>query len=90
MTKRKPLSEFGITPQTPVKRYTAGLHPINVLALTTNALFILLHFVQTHIWYDGLAQDASIRCTAWASRKPRWILFALYAGAAVAVYNWRG
>jgi hypothetical protein len=46
--------------QTRVKRYTSGLHPINVLALATNALFILLHFVQTHIWYDGLAQDTSI------------------------------
>ncbi|HET9222109.1 MAG TPA: hypothetical protein VFO07_06375 [Roseiflexaceae bacterium] len=46
--------------QTRVKRYTTGLHLVNVLALATNALFILLHFVQTHIWYDGLAQDTSI------------------------------
>ena len=28
--------------------------------LAANAFFILLHFVQTHIWYDGLAQDVSI------------------------------
>lgn len=29
-------------------------------ALAASAFFILLHFVQTHIWYDGLAQDVSI------------------------------
>jgi hypothetical protein len=29
-----------------------------------NAFFIGLHFVQTHIWYDGLAQDVSI----WSSQ----------------------
>src|SRR5512140_784743 len=43
-----------------VKRYSAGLHPVNVWALGLNAFFILLHFVQTHLWYDGLAQDVSI------------------------------
>ncbi len=41
-------------------RYTTGLHRVNVWALGANAFFILLHFVQTHIWYDGLAQDVSI------------------------------
>jgi hypothetical protein len=46
--------------QTRVKRYVAGLHPVNIVALGVNALFILLHFVQTHVWYDGLAQDVSI------------------------------
>lgn len=46
--------------QTRVKRYVAGLHPVNVAALGANAVFILLHFAQTHIWYDGLAQDVSI------------------------------
>ena len=46
--------------QTHVKQYTTKLHPINFIALGVNALFILLHFVQTHIWYDGLAQDVSI------------------------------
>ncbi|HLC05217.1 MAG TPA: hypothetical protein VJK02_19460 [Anaerolineales bacterium] len=46
--------------QTRVKRYTVGLHPVNVVALGINALFIALHFVQTHVWYDGLAQDVSI------------------------------
>jgi len=46
--------------QTRVKRYVAGLHPVNLVALGVNALFIVLHFVQTHVWYDGLAQDVSI------------------------------
>lgn len=46
--------------QTRVKRYTTGLHPVNWAALGINAVFILLHFIQTHIWYDGLAQDVSI------------------------------
>ncbi len=46
--------------QTRVRRYTAGLHRVNVVALAVNALFIGLHFAQTHIWYDGLAQDVSI------------------------------
>ena len=46
--------------QTRVKTYTRGLHPVNLAALGVNALFVLLHFVQTHIFYDGLAQDVSI------------------------------
>jgi hypothetical protein len=45
--------------QTNVKKYTNGLHPVNVWALGVNALFIVLHFVQTHIWYDALAMDMS-------------------------------
>jgi hypothetical protein len=43
-----------------VGRYTSGLHKVNYLALGANVFFILLHFVQTHVWYDGLAQDVSI------------------------------
>jgi len=43
-----------------VKKYSAGLHPVNLWALGLNAFFILLHFIQTHLWYDGLAQDVSI------------------------------
>lgn len=43
-----------------VSKYTKGLHKVNYWALGANALFIFLHFVQTHIWYDGLAQDVSI------------------------------
>jgi hypothetical protein len=41
-------------------RYTTGLHKFNIMALAASAFFISLHFVQTHIWYDGLAQDVSI------------------------------
>lgn len=50
--------------QTRVKRYTGGLHWVNVWALAANVFFILLHLFQTHIWYDGLAQDVSI----WSSQ----------------------
>jgi hypothetical protein len=46
--------------QTRVRKYATGLHPVNLWALGVNAFFILLHFIQTHIWYDGLAQDVSI------------------------------
>ncbi len=46
--------------QTRVKKYTTGLHPVNLWALAANAFFLVLHFVQTHIWYDGIAQDVSI------------------------------
>ena len=49
--------------QTRIKRYSLGLQKINILALGINTLFIGLHFIQTHIWYDGLAQDVSI----WSS-----------------------
>ena len=45
-------------------RYTKGLHRANVWALAANAFFILLHLAQTHIWYDGLAQDTPI----WSSQ----------------------
>lgn len=45
-------------------KYTTGLHRFNVWALAANAFFILLHFAQTHLWYDGLAQDVSI----WSSQ----------------------
>ena len=43
--------------QTHLKGFKPGLRPLNVIALAGNAFFITLHFVQTHIWYDGLAQD---------------------------------
>lgn len=45
--------------QTKVKTYSKGLHAVNVWALILNAVFILLHLIQTHIWYDGIAQDMS-------------------------------
>ena len=40
-----------------VQNYTSGLHPVNVWALAINGVFVLLHFLQTHLWFDGLAQD---------------------------------
>ncbi|MFC1936212.1 hypothetical protein ACFLYP_00950 [Chloroflexota bacterium] len=50
--------------QTRVKKYSTSLHKVNNIALGANAFFILLHVLQTHIWYDGLAQDVSI----WSSQ----------------------
>ncbi len=41
-------------------KYTTGLHRVNVLALGASAFFIAMHFIQTHVWYDGLAQDVSV------------------------------
>ena len=41
-------------------RYSTSLRSVNYLALGVNGFFILLHLVQTHLWYDGLAQDVSI------------------------------
>jgi hypothetical protein len=46
--------------QVRVRHYTAGLHRVNVVALAINAAFIAVHVVQTHLTYDGLAQDVSI------------------------------
>ncbi len=50
--------------QTRVQKYAKGLHTVNLMALGLNALFIVLHFVQSHIWYDGLAQDTPV----WSSQ----------------------
>ena len=46
--------------QTNKLKYSKGLHPVNIIALAGSAVFILLHLVQTHLWYDGLAQDTHI------------------------------
>ncbi|MSO99378.1 MAG: hypothetical protein EXR11_14390 [Rhodospirillaceae bacterium] len=46
--------------QTRGEKYSDKLHPANVLALAANALFLLLHLVQTHFFYDGTAQDTHI------------------------------
>jgi len=43
---------------------TDKLHSINLLALGANAFFVLLHLGQTHLTYDGLAQDVPI----WTSQ----------------------
>ncbi|MHA2408356.1 MAG: hypothetical protein ACXACA_08305 [Candidatus Ranarchaeia archaeon] len=41
-------------------RPTKGLTRYNWATLLINAFFIVLHLVQTHIWFDGLAQDVPI------------------------------
>ena len=41
-------------------RYSNSLRSANYLALGVNGFFVALHLVQTHLWYDGLAQDVSI------------------------------
>ena len=46
--------------------YSKGLHRFNVLALGVNAVFIALHFVQTQVWYDGLAQDVHEGTAQWS------------------------
>lgn len=43
--------------QSEAPKYSNNLHWFNVAALGVNALFITLHLLQTHIWYDGLALD---------------------------------
>lgn len=35
-----------------------------ITLLLVNAVFIILHFIQSHIWYDGLAQDVPV----WSSQ----------------------
>ena len=50
--------------QTRRPTYGSGLHRVNLLALGANAGFVLLHVLQTHLTYDGLAQDVSI----WSSQ----------------------
>lgn len=45
-------------------RRSTSLHGFNVAALAANAFFVLLHLLQTHVTYDGLAQDVSI----WSSQ----------------------
>ncbi|WP_411743964.1 hypothetical protein [Reinekea sp.] len=41
-------------------KYSKKLHPLNYLALLGTLGFIILHWVQSAIWYDGLAQDTSV------------------------------
>ncbi len=37
---------------------------VNSIALLVNLFFVLLHLIQTHVWYDGIAQDVPI----WSSQ----------------------
>jgi hypothetical protein len=56
------LSAWGLIyyAQQHVRRYVNGLHPINVIALAVNFFFVVVHMVQSQLFYDGLAQDVSI------------------------------
>lgn len=46
--------------------WSSRLHRFNVMALLANALFITLHLVQTHVWYDGLAQAVPEWTSQWS------------------------
>ena len=41
-------------------RNRTKLHPVNFVGLIGTGAFAALHYVQTAIWYDGLAQDTSV------------------------------
>ena len=47
-------------------RYSKSLHWVNVWALVANAFFIVLHLVQSIVWYDGLAQDVPEQSSQWS------------------------
>lgn len=47
-------------------KYGDRLHAINYVALATNAVFVVLHLLQTHLFYDGLAVDVSEQSSQWS------------------------
>ena len=47
-------------------KYGVTLSRYNIAALAVNAVFIVLHLFQSHIWYDGLAQDVHIFTSQWS------------------------
>jgi hypothetical protein len=56
------LGLWGLIAWAQIKRpaYTPALHPVNVIAIVFNLLFVVLHIAQTRYCYDGLAQDTSV------------------------------
>ena len=50
-----------------------GLSRYNIAALGINILFIFLHLFETHLWFDGLAQDVPI----WTSQYSVIIMLAV-------------
>lgn len=56
------LANFGLIwyAQKSKLKYTGSLHKVNIWALAINGVFAVLHLIQTHLFYDGLAQDVSI------------------------------
>jgi hypothetical protein len=59
--------------QTRPRKYVETVHPVNVVALIGNTLFAILHLLQTHLWYDGLARRISV----WASQSSVILLLCL-------------
>lgn len=52
--------------QSSTNKYRNSLSRLNVTAFAANALFISLHFVQTHLFYDGLALDVPEQSSQWS------------------------
>lgn len=46
--------------QTYIKSPSSTLHPIHYACLALNGGFSILHFIQTHTLYDGLAQELNV------------------------------
>ena len=63
---RRNLVQFRTTPAT-------GLTQYNIAALIITVGFVLLHLIQTHLWFDGLAQDVPI----WTSQGSVIIMLAM-------------
>jgi hypothetical protein len=47
-------------------KFSDKLSKINYVLLVGNLVFVLLRILQTHLWYDGLAQDAPIWSSQWS------------------------
>lgn len=47
-------------------RYTRTLKPVNITMLAATAGFVLLHFAQTQLFYDGLAQAVPEWTAMWS------------------------
>jgi len=48
------------------KPHAGRLSPLNIAALAVNGVFIAFHILQTHLWYDGLAQDVPVWTSQWS------------------------
>ncbi|MFO1425786.1 MAG: hypothetical protein U1F11_02200 [Steroidobacteraceae bacterium] len=46
--------------------WSDSLRPLNAIALSSTAAFVALHFVQTQLFYDGLAQDVPEWTAMWS------------------------
>jgi len=57
----------------PRARPTGSLTSYNLAAFTITVAFTFLHFLQTHVWFDGLAQDVPI----WTSQDSVIIMLAV-------------